>query len=263
MANRKAFTLIELLTVIAIIAILTAIIFPVYSRVKDSAYRSSDISNMDTLRTALQLYHTDNEAYPPALLGYVTLYSSGPNAGNIIPANQLVGALYPTRVNSLDVFRPAYDRSPESDPTTTTNAVWPTSAFINADLGEQRYGPSDGFVSVDANGNEGAGFATPLDYYSVSGYDTAEVKTPNGAERELRYTLFWTGYGLTGGSASDSPYQLGYTSPPARTVITWDSYFRDYDSTGMPTRGPPRQKRIEAWMNGRLQGWFWPTYKPV
>lgn len=240
MARQKGFTLIELLTVIAIIAILSAIIYPVYSRVKDSAYRSSDMSNLDTLRTALQLYHTDNGAYPPALLGYVTLYTSGPNAGNVVPANQLVGGLYPTRVTSIDVFRPAYDRSPEADPTTVTNAVWPTSTYINGDLGQQRYGPADGLVSVDANGNEGAGFATPLQYYSISGYDTAEVRTPAGTERELRYTLFWTGYGLTGGSSADSPYQLGYAAPPGRTVITWDSYFRNYNSTGAPTTGGKR-----------------------
>jgi len=199
------------------------------------------MANMNSLRTALQLYHTDNGAYPPALLGYVTLYTSGPNMGNVIPANLLSGALYSKRVNSLDTFRPAYVRDIEAQPTSITNAVWPTSSFIggSGDLAKQRYGPLDGLVSVDANGNEGAGFATPLQYYTVSGYDTASVNSPNGIERELRYSLFWTGYGLTTGSATDFKYQIGYGDPPQETVITWDSYFRNYNLTAGPTQGMP------------------------
>ncbi|MFX8668662.1 prepilin-type N-terminal cleavage/methylation domain-containing protein, partial [Acinetobacter baumannii] len=80
-------TLIELLTVIAIIALLAAITFPVFSRVKDSANRNADMSHMNTLRAAIQLYEADQNGYPPALLGFVTLYTSGPSAGNVVPAD--------------------------------------------------------------------------------------------------------------------------------------------------------------------------------
>ncbi|MES1228069.1 MAG: prepilin-type N-terminal cleavage/methylation domain-containing protein, partial [Armatimonadota bacterium] len=68
MATRLAFTLVELLTVIAIIGLLAAITFPVYSRVKDSANRSGDTTKMNQLRTAIQLYAVDQGGYPPALL---------------------------------------------------------------------------------------------------------------------------------------------------------------------------------------------------
>ena len=67
MRRRNGFTLIELLVVIAIIAILAAIIFPVYAQAKKGAYKSSDLSNMNTLRTALQLYRTDQGCLPARL----------------------------------------------------------------------------------------------------------------------------------------------------------------------------------------------------
>ena len=87
MKKTKGFTLMELLAVIAIIAILSAIIVPVFMRAKHAAKKNADISSMNELRTALQLYYTDFGSYPPALLGYTTLYTSGPNAGNVIPAD--------------------------------------------------------------------------------------------------------------------------------------------------------------------------------
>ncbi len=57
--NRKAFTLIELLVVIAIIAILAAILFPVFAQAKAAAKKTSDLSNMKQIGTAIQLYLGD------------------------------------------------------------------------------------------------------------------------------------------------------------------------------------------------------------
>ena len=57
--NRSGFTLIELLVVIAIIAILAAILFPVFTRAKDKAKESACQSNMKQIATAYQSY-TDN-----------------------------------------------------------------------------------------------------------------------------------------------------------------------------------------------------------
>ena len=56
---RRGFTLIELLVVIAIIAILAAILFPVFSRVKARAESASCLSNMKQLATALLMYAHD------------------------------------------------------------------------------------------------------------------------------------------------------------------------------------------------------------
>src|SRR5438105_6373533 len=92
--RRQAFTLVELLTVIAIITVLVAIAFPVFARAKISAMRSSDTSNMNSLRSALQLYRADQGGYPPGLLGYVTPYQVGvADPATVVPANLLRGAL--------------------------------------------------------------------------------------------------------------------------------------------------------------------------
>ena len=61
----KGFTLIELLVVIAIIAILAAILFPVFVRAKERAKETTCKSNMKQLAIAIQLYLNDwNQSYP-------------------------------------------------------------------------------------------------------------------------------------------------------------------------------------------------------
>jgi prepilin-type N-terminal cleavage/methylation domain-containing protein/prepilin-type processing-associated H-X9-DG protein len=55
----RGFTLIELLVVIAIIAILAAILFPVFAQARESARKSSCLSNMKQLGTALMMYAQD------------------------------------------------------------------------------------------------------------------------------------------------------------------------------------------------------------
>ena len=56
---KKGFTLIELLVVIAIIAILAAILFPVFAQAREKARQTSCLSNTKQLGTALQLYADD------------------------------------------------------------------------------------------------------------------------------------------------------------------------------------------------------------
>ncbi len=56
---RKGFTLIELLVVIAIIAILAAILFPVFARAREKARQTSCLSNLKQIALAAQMYESD------------------------------------------------------------------------------------------------------------------------------------------------------------------------------------------------------------
>lgn len=62
---RKGFTLIELLVVIAIIAILAAILFPVFARAREKAEQASCLSNMKQLGISLQMYIQDYDETVP------------------------------------------------------------------------------------------------------------------------------------------------------------------------------------------------------
>lgn len=63
--RQRGFTLIELLVVIAIIAILAAILFPVFAQARDKARMAACQSNLKQMGNALQLYTQDyDETYP-------------------------------------------------------------------------------------------------------------------------------------------------------------------------------------------------------
>lgn len=65
---RHGFTLIELLVVIAIIAILAAILFPVFAKAREKARQASCLSNLKQWGTAAQMYAQDyDETLPPAI----------------------------------------------------------------------------------------------------------------------------------------------------------------------------------------------------
>src|SRR5437868_5976672 len=62
---RNAFTLIELLTVIAVIAILAAFLLPVFAQARESAHLTTCISNLRQLALAHQMYVQDNDDVLP------------------------------------------------------------------------------------------------------------------------------------------------------------------------------------------------------
>jgi len=86
---RRGFTLIELLVVIAIIAILAAILFPVFARAREKARQSSCLSNIKQAGLAVMMYAQDYDELlprhcyqPPASSNYPWSYAVQPYVKN-------------------------------------------------------------------------------------------------------------------------------------------------------------------------------------
>ncbi len=78
--NRRGFTLIELLVVIAIIAILAAILFPVFAQAREKARQTACLSNLRQVGLGLQMYAQDYDEVLPTSIDVVNF--ADPKAPN-------------------------------------------------------------------------------------------------------------------------------------------------------------------------------------
>ncbi len=92
--NALGFTLIELLVVIAIIALLAAILFPVFSRARENARKSACLNNLKQLGLGFQQYTQDYDEMLPA----------GNSAANGFWGEGWAGGIYPY-VKSTQIYR--------------------------------------------------------------------------------------------------------------------------------------------------------------
>jgi len=147
--KRRGFTLIELLVVIAIIAILAAILFPVFARAKSSARTASCLSNMSQLGRASIMYADDNGG---SCVPTVTEDNAASNATEYLATYRTWrGQLY-RYVRNAGVYR-----CPEADPSKVL--MWRGSNLVNYQdlvLGVHDV-PSSYAINMDTAGNNSPG----------------------------------------------------------------------------------------------------------
>lgn len=112
------FTLIELLVVIAIIAILAAMLFPVFNRVREKARQASCMSNFKQVSTGMGMYAQDYDGYilPESVLSQAQgIYYGWPTI------------MFPYIKNSQVFACPSGERGPTQVQFTSRNGSGPTN----------------------------------------------------------------------------------------------------------------------------------------
>ncbi|MBS1714951.1 MAG: prepilin-type N-terminal cleavage/methylation domain-containing protein [Armatimonadetes bacterium] len=175
MSVRKGFTLIELLVVIAIIAILAAILFPVFNAAKRAAYQTQSSSNAKQIVLAATMYSNDNDDLCPPV------YTHGPmvNGGgqDIIYADQILMSY----VKSEKIWASSVDDAKRNDPV-VGNYTW---AYNDGDLMKKQLKRSYAFVgnimTKTKNGYDpdtGMGVGFPSGYWDQPGRSLTSYEKP-------------------------------------------------------------------------------------
>ncbi|MBW3636022.1 MAG: DUF1559 domain-containing protein [Armatimonadetes bacterium] len=181
---KSGFTLIELLVVIAIIAILAAILFPVFGRARENARRSSCQSNLKQIALGITQYTQDyDESFP-----LIRVHTSGPYSDQR-PAGW-AQAIQPY-VKSTQILQcPSEIRPPSADPATADDNGGYTDYWYNAELAWNL-----------ANSN-----------YITTGNKVAQVQNPtlallsgDGAAPTARTTAYYSCNGINTGGESSKP----------------------------------------------------------
>ncbi len=187
--DRKGFTLIELLVVIAIIAILAAILFPVFAQAKLAAKKASDLSNQKQILTAVFMYENDVDDVFPMLRNGPSGWVAVPKAPQIMSGHNAV------------------------DPYAKNKAIWTA--------------PNDTMLRCDGtDGTGGFVYESPNNYSGFTGGGVSYVfsyNNPNSPTTAFGISGWQSGATWNPASHSTS---LGGTSvgSPADTVFLMPSY---------------------------------------
>jgi prepilin-type N-terminal cleavage/methylation domain-containing protein/prepilin-type processing-associated H-X9-DG protein len=128
----QGFTLIELLVVIAIIAILAAILFPVFAQAREKARAISCLSNEKQIGTALLMYVQDYDEQFPS--GCTLSYPNGPtNLNSYNYGLGWAGPVYPY-TKSAQILKCPDDSTANVNATNTTEALYPESYLYNRNI---------------------------------------------------------------------------------------------------------------------------------
>jgi prepilin-type N-terminal cleavage/methylation domain-containing protein/prepilin-type processing-associated H-X9-DG protein len=104
-SKREGFTLIELLVVIAIIAILAAILFPVFAKAREKARQTSCLSNIKQIALGALMYVQDyDESFPGHECGWQSPWGTCDGVASARPNQCYAGKIEPYTKN-IQIFK--------------------------------------------------------------------------------------------------------------------------------------------------------------
>ena len=150
MRVRAGFTLIELLVVIAVIAVLAAIIFPMYCATQNRARQTRCMNNLRQLGSALQRYIADNGGRVPPISPYEFSLPTPNWCGTQAIFGKTIidqGSLWPYTLNR-DIYLCPLDRGREAAGLKKISDVsyrkaYPLSYSMNGELCKRVSGPGN------------------------------------------------------------------------------------------------------------------------
>jgi len=197
---RKGFTLIELLVVIAIIAILAAILFPVFAKVREKARQTTCASNEKQIGLAILQYVQDyDEKYPSG--AFLTVTNANVGAGW---AGEVQGY-----AKSTGMFK-----CPD-DSTSTSGLLVPVSYAFNYNLANQSQAaatsPTSTVMTFEVTGST-ANITNP----DTDGFGKVAPVSPAGVGYSVALTTGTTenGYSQTASGQLGSPAVTGINTSP-------------------------------------------------
>lgn len=216
LSSQKAFTLIEILIVIAIISILAAILFPVFARARENARRSSCMSNLKQIGLGMMMYTQDHdERFPPTIPGtwrkrpedYIVNTDKSMPSGHFLINDQGASPQTKNFVTWMDLIFP-YVKNVQvfkcpSHKASDTNPSYGYNTSLNTKPGTDGVGPAVG-LSLAAI-NRPAEIVMNLDYPNLSGFSASANSycDPSGGWRNpsnINYKSMWPH--LEGGNVS-------------------------------------------------------------
>jgi len=129
------FTIIELLVVIAVIAILAAILFPVFGAVRENVRKTTCMANMHDIYVGASIFQQDHNRWPCLLLGYAEVSNGNPWQPTSPPSDPVAASqikhhfLYPGYVKSIESFH--CPDNPDNSQTKVDSPDFPVNSPIN------------------------------------------------------------------------------------------------------------------------------------